>query len=105
MKLLIKLQAQTLCPIGSRKKRAVDETGSDLYLEGERVRRNVLNPPTYSTVTERPPTLDTLTTAFRMKLAGIGKVWKDLPHKICGAQTFVSRDRNESCWNGIEMQR
>ena len=49
--------------------------------------------------------LPRLTTVFRKKLIGISNVWRDLPHRICGAQTFVSRDRNESCWNGIEMQK
>jgi hypothetical protein len=46
-----------------------------------------------------------LTTAFRKKLDGIKDVWRHLPQKVCGGQTFVSRDRNESCWNGIEMQK
>jgi hypothetical protein len=60
MKFSFNLQAKTICPVGNRKKRAVDETGSDLYLEGERVRvrRNASNPQT-SIVLGQRTTLDT----------------------------------------------
>ena len=45
------------------------------------------------------------TTTFQKELTVIKDVWKYLPQKICGGQTFVARGSNESCWNGKEMQK
>ncbi|XP_028405563.1 glypican-6-like [Dendronephthya gigantea] len=102
------VKAKALCPSGNRKKREIDNSGGDLYLEGERVRRSSDLVSPSSTSEQLPLPLDTFTRDFREKIAGIiTNSWirriESLPEKICGGQILVSRNQNQSCWNGVEM--